>query len=313
MYILLVYSSFDTSLLDIIKIIGPKANIVKARDELLDLLKYHLDHDNQEVLRVPVKAVSFIIGKNGNTIDRIKLESDCKIDFISNSGSTESEVKLSGTKESIKLADKLIRSIVKEFMEQDEQAVKVPESLLNTFKREYRKIVQKYSKDDIMFYPRDNNTLVKVKGKKESVSLAIEDIKKLIELIVSESLTKKEILVPSRVHGKILGVEATNIKELINEYDCDIQIPKFGQVGPVILIGQSENVQNCSKKIESYCIEERLFKFPSVSVKNSFLNSEKATAILSPLREWKQHAHGIILIGEIDKIDQVKKEIQENM
>ena len=276
---------------------------------MLDLLKYHLDHDNQEIIKVPSKAVPFIIGKNGSTIDRIKIESDCKIDLQKegDSNGSESLIKLSGTKDSIKLADKLIKSIVKDFMEQDEQTVKVPESLLNTFKREYRKITQKYSKDDLIFYARD--THVKIKGKKESVQSAVKEINELVSAVESKQLIKKEILVPSRVHGKILGVEAANIKELTAEFDCDIQVPKFGQNGPVVLLGSPENVQKLTEKIESYCVEERLYKFPSVAAKNSFLASEKAQSILAPLKGWKQHAHGIILIGENETIEQVKKAI----
>ena len=300
------------NLSDIIKIIGPKTNIVKARDELLDLLKYHLAHGNQEIMKIPSKAVPYLIGKSGVTIDRIKLESDCKIDFSTgHDDKFESEVKLGGTIESIKSARDLINQHVKDFMAQDEQGVKVPESLLSTFKMEYRKITQKYSKDDLMFYARENNSLIRIKGKKELVHSAVVELESLINLIETGSLIKNELFVPSRIHGKILGVEASNIKELIKEFDCDIQVPKFGQTGPVILIGPLENVQKCSDIIQSYCIEERLYKFPSASAKTSFLNSEKSSPILSQLKEWKQHPYGIILIGEIDQIEQVKREIQE--
>ena len=76
--------------MDSIKITGPKSNLTRARDELLDLLKYHLDHDNQEIIKVPSKSISFIIGKNGSIIDDIKIETDCKIDFSSQE-SQESE------------------------------------------------------------------------------------------------------------------------------------------------------------------------------------------------------------------------------
>lgn len=277
----------------------------------MDLLKYHLDHDNQETMTVPSKAIPFVIGKNGNTVDRIKIESDCKIDFTPVNNETkcdESVIKLSGTKESIKFARDLINRLVKDFMDQDEESIKVPESLLTTFKREYRKITQKYSKDDLMFFSRENT--LKIKGKKEFVKSALEEIKSLISLIQSDSLIKKEIDIPTRVYGKILGVEAANIKELMKEFDCDIQVPKFGQNGPVLLIGPSESVQKCSEKIKSYCVEERLFKFPSINSKNSFLsNPEKANEILSPLKEWKNHSQGIILIGESEDIEKVKEAI----
>lgn len=295
----------------VIKVIGPKANIVKARDELLDLLKYHVAHDNQEVMTIPSKAVPFLIGKSGIQIDRIKLETDCKIDFSPmNSATTESEVKLYGTVESIKSARNMINGLVKDFMDQDEQGLKVPESLFTTFKREYRKITQKYSKDEAIFFSRNP---LKIKGKKESVQSAVEELKVLVQSIESGSLIKSELNIPTKVYGKILGVEASNIKELISEFDCDIQVPKFGQSGPVILAGQCENVNKCSLIIQSYCIEERLFKFPSAVAKTEFLNSERSAAILSKLKEWKQHANGIILVGEADLIEQVKIEIQASL
>lgn len=293
----------------IIKVTGPKSNISKARDELLDLLKYHLEHDNQEVIKVPSKAVPFIIGKNGSVIDNIKLETDCKLDILSGESDDEvKSIKLSGTKESIKSAKALINDLVKDFLEQAERCIKYPASLLSVFKREYRKITTKYSAH-VNFFTLSRESLIRIKGKKEFVESAAAELENLVKSIENGELVQLELMVSSRSHGKILGVAGATIKELMNEFDCDIQVPKHGQSGPVIIIGPTASVQDCSTKIRSLCTEERLFKFPTVSLK---------TAVLAKLKEsdaiqWKPHQNGIVLVGEIDQIEGFKKLLQEEI
>lgn len=304
---------------DMIKITGPKANIKKARDELLDLLKYHLDHDNQEIIQVPSKFVPSLIGKNGSVIDSIKIESDCKIDFIDAEDSEVKNVKLSGTVESISSAKKLIFDLVKELKEQTEEKFEVSssdflKSLTNGhFKREYRKITLKYS--TLTFYARDS--FIKIKGKVELVFEAKKELETLVKAIESDEIKKLDLTVPSRVYGKILGVAGANIKELTNEFDCDIIVPRQGQDGPVVLIGQSDRVQALSDKIRSYCQEERLFKFPSPTIKSTIM-SQLGTdeSVFIPEVEVKQqhsNGNGILLVGELEKIEKVKNRLQEEI
>jgi rRNA processing protein Krr1/Pno1 len=301
-----------------IKIIGPKANIKKARDELLDLLKYHLDHDNQEIIQVPSKSVPSLIGKNGSVVDSIKIESDCKIDFLNDTadeGSESKNVKLSGTIESISRAKKLIFDLVKELKEHSEEKFEVSsgevlKSLTSgSFKREYRKITSKYP--NLNFYARDS--YIKIKGKTDHVFESKKELETLVKSIESNEIQKLELDVPTRVYGKILGVSGANIKELTTEFDCDIVIPRQGQEGPVHLIGQSEKVKALADKIRSYCLEERLFKFPSPAIKSSIMSElGKDESFFSGI-EIKAHPHGILLIGEMDKIDQVKIRLQEEI
>lgn len=293
----------------LIKITGPKANIKKARDELLDLLKYHQDHDHQEIIEIPSKAAPFIIGKNGSVIDNIKIESDCKIDFLSGQSEGQSaRVKLSGTLESIKSAKSLIEQVVKDFLDQSEVAVKNPTSLTSVFRREYRKLTTKYP--NLTFYAREG--VIKVKGLKETVSRAVRELESLIQSIESGNLVQIDLMVSNRVHGKILGVGGANIKELMSEYDCDIQVPRHGQGGPVVLIGPCEGVKKCAESIKSLSIEERVFKFPTPAIKNSMLSTLDSTMAQYNL-QWKPHNQGILLVGDIDQIEAVKAVLGEEI
>lgn len=310
-----------------IKITGPKANISKARDELLDLLKYHLDHNNQEIISVAAKVVPFIIGKNGSKIDSIKIETDCDVDILKNDkDSSEKDIKLSGTKESIKAAKKIIEEIVAEFADQIESQVDAPsseflKSLTNgTFKREYRKLTAKF--EEVNFYARE--AFIRVKGKKSLVAEAVEDLKNLINAIQGGQLIKIDLEIPSKIHGKILGSGGSNIKSLTGEFDCEIQIPRAGQSGPVTIVGPAEKAQKCSQKIASYCFEERLFKFPSSTLKSSIMaeigsnndnnndnNNNNSEEDFFEGIEWKSQANGILLSGHVDKIEAVKERLNE--
>lgn len=176
---------------DSIKITGPRKNISKARDELLDLLKYHLEHDHQDTLCVPAKYVASIIGKGGSSINSIKLESDCNVDFMPKSAAAsendEAQIKLHGTKKSIETAKKLINQLVSELADQLEISVSVSSSELlksllhGPFKREYRKLTGQF--EGINFYPRDS--VINVKGKKGVVEEAVAGLEELVKSIVS--------------------------------------------------------------------------------------------------------------------------------
>ena len=124
-------------------------------------------------------------------------------------------------------------------------------------------------------------------------------------------------MVSNKFHGKIMGIGGSNIKELIKEFDCDIQVPKFGESGPIVLIGNCENVKKCSDKIRSICIEESFFKFPSISMKTEIISKLDILIKSMPVPvsvEWKQlDGNGFILIGETDQIEMVRNLLQEEI
>ncbi len=95
-----------------IQLIGPKANLSKARDELLDLLKFHLENNHQESLQVPAQLLGFVLGKGGSRLTGIEVSSDCRINFERNG--KEAQFTLFGSKEAIKAAKTEIESIIRE-------------------------------------------------------------------------------------------------------------------------------------------------------------------------------------------------------
>lgn len=106
----------DATSEDAIKIVGPRTTISKARDELLDLLAYHLAHSHRDTMLVPQSAVSQILGRNGTVIESIRLETDCtvEIDLSSKSKQDSITVKLQGTETGVAEARKRIETIVRE-------------------------------------------------------------------------------------------------------------------------------------------------------------------------------------------------------
>ena len=183
---------------NVIKITGPKENILKARDELLDLLKYHQENDHHETLNVPSKAVSFIIGKNGVVIDGIKIETDCDIKIGARLKSFEdgeevefTQIKFSGTKKSIALAIKRVNSLVEEFINQLEISIPVPSHEFlkaltqGPFKREYRKVTMKKQEGHVIYL---KESLIKVKGKKLVVERIVLELNELISQIVNKKM-----------------------------------------------------------------------------------------------------------------------------
>lgn len=128
-------------------------------------------------------------------------------------------------------------------------------------------------------------------------------------------MIEASVMVPSKVHGKILGTSGSNIKELIREFDCEIQVPRPGQAGPIKIVGKAENAHKCEEKIKSYCIEERFFKFPSAAVKAEILAKfeMKEGEPIDGINWTSKSNIGITLTGEIDLVESFKERLQLEM
>ncbi len=107
-------------------IIGPKNNLEAAKAELLGFYQHLLDHNHSIELSVPSDSLSRIVGKGGETISNIRLDTDTSID-IDKSGNDEPMVKVTiqGTKEGIKKAAGKINEIVHLFESELTEAIEL--------------------------------------------------------------------------------------------------------------------------------------------------------------------------------------------
>lgn len=99
-----------------ITIRGPRKGVEGAKKELSELIEYEVENSQQAVVKVPVKAVSRIVGRGGASVNQIMAETGAAVDVESHDSSSSGNVNvtLKGTKEAVGAAKKVIENIAKE-------------------------------------------------------------------------------------------------------------------------------------------------------------------------------------------------------
>jgi polyribonucleotide nucleotidyltransferase len=125
----------DDSTAKEITAIGPKANLNKARDELLDLLAFHLENSHQETLQIPAQFLGSVLGRGGSRLTGIEVSSDCRISFDRRDEAVT--FTLSGSKDGIKTAKADIESIAFEQVKRKVAGLRIVSPVL--FRRKLKK------------------------------------------------------------------------------------------------------------------------------------------------------------------------------
>ncbi|KAK9473812.1 uncharacterized protein V1510DRAFT_413990 [Dipodascopsis tothii] len=100
---------------DEIVVRGPSKPAAQARDELVDLYQYEVDHGHSKTIDVPRKALSRVIGRSGEFINGVMDATGAKIDIEREGVAADAPavpVVVSGTTESIAAAEARILAVI---------------------------------------------------------------------------------------------------------------------------------------------------------------------------------------------------------
>ena len=308
-------ASVESAPSNTIKIVGPRSNITKARDELLDLLQYYLSHNHKLEFSVPSTAVPQIVGKGGCNIEALRMNHDCDVDL--ERGKTCTTVVIKGTETGIAAAKSEIEALVRALAEQSESLVQAPstaclELLLSVFKREWFAFLDKYRSEpsNLQIFHMSKEGRVKLRGPNAPVAAASEELKNLFARIDSGALAKAEVSLPTALYGKILGAKGATVKAFMKEYDVDVQVPRPSESGPVIVCGCQSRIPAAVEALRRLATEDTVVKFSSRKVKESTL--KKVEPELKALGvNWKDHPQGLVLNGESAAVAKAQELLKE--
>ncbi|VVT46431.1 uncharacterized protein SAPINGB_P001210 [Magnusiomyces paraingens] len=246
---------------------GPSRGAEKAKDEILELVQYEKDNSNSDIVYVPAKALSRIIGRNGEFINDIKDTTNTRIDVgeRESAGAADAKVAITivGTKSGIKQAIERINEVVKEIEDTVTEEIEVDPKyhryLIGANGSAMREIITKAGET---FNPRliqvpqagSGSSKIKVHGKKKVVNKIIS----IINSIVEERENQVELLVPISVerHGAIIGPGGQSKKEIETEFNVSINVPYQGSKNAkgdldrnIRVVGTKENVEKAKAKI----------------------------------------------------------------
>lgn len=259
---------------DEVLIRGPSRGATKAKEELLELLQYEVEHNHTQTVNVPAKSLSRIIGRQGEFINDIKDTTNTRIDVGHQAGAEDGTLPIpivvTGTKTGVKSAIERIQEIVKEIEDTVTEEINVDPKyhriLIGSNGSAMRDIIAQAGET---FNPRliqiphagSNDSTIKIFGKKKVVAKII----KIIQDIVHERESQVEINVPvaPERHGAIIGPGGAIKKDIETSCGVSIFVPKQGSKtadgevdANIRVVGKQENVEKAKAKIEKLTAEE---------------------------------------------------------
>jgi polyribonucleotide nucleotidyltransferase len=261
---------------DVVVIKGPKKGADEAREELLNLLQYTVDHTHTGTVSVSSKLIPSLIGSGGRELDNLRLQTGCSIempkkDDVNGANNGRAEVKLKGTKQQVEQAKKVIQEKSKAFDDTVSESLDVDPKFYKTIigpsgATLYKIVLDAGGPDDrramnrIVTFPKQGSgdNSIHLQGPKS----VVEKIKAAITGLVSEKAGQVtgSITVPAEQHRHLIGAGG-NIRRKI-ESDCDVEviIPKTDTTGPersqVKIIGKPGNVEKAKAHIDSLLKEQ---------------------------------------------------------
>lgn len=104
---------------DEVLIKGPRKGADAARDEILSLLQWVVDHSHSATVSVSQSQIPSLIGQRGREMDRLRAETGAQIDVpgVHDAPDTSGrvEIKIKGTKKQVEEAKKILEQRAREF------------------------------------------------------------------------------------------------------------------------------------------------------------------------------------------------------
>jgi predicted PilT family ATPase len=243
---------------------GPSRGVTKATEELKDLLDFEIANGYVKELRVPEAAIARIIGRSGETVDRIALHTGIDI-RVQNEGEDEGEsetrnITLTGSRKGLTEAEKQIMAIVKEIEDtvtiELEVNPKYFKDILGPKGATKEKILSKAlgNSDGIsrklLQIPEAGSDSNKISstGPKKVVEKIIDQVKELVA--EKESSVTESIEVPKEKHRLLIGPGGSTRRALEEEFNVIVNVPRSNEKSSVVTInGQPENVKKAKAKV----------------------------------------------------------------
>lgn len=257
------FSSDRSSTMDEVKIRGPSRGVAKAEEELKDLLKYEMENGNKSVIQIPYSSLSRVIGKNGETIDKIHSETGANIhsskDELKLKETGVIDMEIIGTKSAIRSAELKIKEIVLEVENTLTSTLKVDPKyhriLVGPNGSTRRDILKKAGAPEtydrrLLQIPQNGS------GSDEIVCTGPNDIvNSIVEQIEAIVLERERYItatcdVPKNKHRNLIGPNGAIRKNLESGFNIQINVPKEDSNSTTVTLkGTPENVELAKQKI----------------------------------------------------------------
>jgi ribosomal protein S3 len=241
---------------EIVKLRGPRDDVDKCAKILTKSIKELTESNYQVQIPIFKQFHKFVIGKAGATIGKIRQETDTRIG-LPQSRVDSDMITVTGKKENVEKAVKLIQQIQTEMANVVSVEIQVPANIHNTMIGSGGKLIQSVMDDcggvSIKFPPPDSKSdKVTIRGPKDDV----EKAKKMLMEMASEkalSSTSVDVRAKPEHHKFLIGRNGSNVQAIRDKTGARIIFPseKDKERDVITIVGTKEAVAEAKKELEA--------------------------------------------------------------
>lgn len=267
---------------DRVSITGPKASLAAAKAELLAFHQHLAERQHRADLQVPAGAVPRIVGRGGEVVDGLRLDTDTTIDIQKRpSEGAEGEdasspmlvlITVQGTEKGVAAAQARIQALVGEWEAEATEAVPLTPAQHSALaaggpaSQAYRHLAD--SQQGVAIHLQAQRILLR--GDKDRVPAALLALQSFLD--GAHAYETVEMAVPARCHGEIIGAGGENIRRLSRELAVRIDVPRgAGSAEAIRISGLPADIDRARAALQAYVREERLFPAPTRALRDTLL------------------------------------------
>ncbi|RXG56235.1 Vigilin [Armadillidium vulgare] len=241
---------------DAVKIRGPKEDVDQCYKYLQKMKKELVESNFQLKVSIFRQFHKYIIGKAGSNINKIREETNTKIELPSE-GQNSDDIIITGKKENCEKARERIQKIQNELANIIEVDILIPGKFHNAMIGAGGKLIQSISEEcggvSIKFPPPDSKSdKVTIRGPKDDVAKAK---RMLIDLSNEKQLSSfvAEVRAKPELHRFLIGRNGANVRKIRDKTGARIIFPndKDQNKELITIIGKKESVEKAQAELKS--------------------------------------------------------------
>lgn len=237
---------------DKVTIRGPKEDVHKAKQMLVDLSNEKQLASHTAEVRAKQQHHRFLIGRNGANIRKIRDATGARIIFPTDKDEDKELITIIGKKDSIAKAKEQLEATIKELDQVVEETMTVdPRHHRHFVARRgevLRHISDQYGGVTVSF-PRSGvqSDKVTLKGAKECVEGARARIQEIV--IDLEEMVQLKVIIPQRYHRTVMGARGSKVQAITTQHEVQIKFPEKDS-GTHLANGEEEAAQQVNGEAE---------------------------------------------------------------
>ncbi|XP_005104751.1 vigilin [Aplysia californica] len=240
---------------DVVTLRGPKNDVDRAFKHLQNLGKELVENNYQAQVHIFKDFHKNIIGKGGNTIKKIREETDTKIDLPSESSDSD-VITITGKKANVEKAQAKIEAIQKEMGNIKEAIIEIPQKLHNSLIGTKGRFIRSVMEDcgGVMIrFPQEGSKSDKVviRGPSADVENAKQQLMELANEKKENAYTE-DVTAKPQYHKFLIGKGGSTIKKVRESTGVRIIFPSSNDQDQetISIIGKEEGVKAAKRELE---------------------------------------------------------------